>query len=124
MELLTRTPRRLAVLGLLLLLLVLLGRWLSPNLNVGTSVTGKWCENRSGYCLEHVERGEWVFLAPVDELHVTYRSQARYYSVQNPFADGADLAVTFGDNGDHGVSVTDGSAVISWPAATLDRLGD
>lgn len=103
------------------LLLVLLGRWFSSNLNVGTSVNGKWCENTSGYCVEHVQRGEWVFLAPVDELHVTYHAQPRYYSVANPFGADAELSVEFGADG---VSVTDGSAVLSWPALTLARLGD
>lgn len=71
--------------------------------------------------VEHVYRPESVILAPFDDLHVTFRSQPRYYAVTNPFPDGAELTVTFDDNG---VNVTDGSAVISWPAATLARLGD
>jgi hypothetical protein len=115
-------PRRIvAAVALVLLLLVLLGRWLSPNLTLGTSVTGRWCEDESGYCVEHVERGERLFLTPFDEFQVRYRAQPRFYAATNPFGDDPDLQVTFGDDG---VSVTDGAAVLSWPAATLARLGD
>ncbi|MET0493846.1 MAG: hypothetical protein ABW000_12030 [Actinoplanes sp.] len=120
----TRRPAARIVAGLalvLLLLLVLFGRWISPNLLIGTSVTGKWCEDKSGYCVEHVVRGERVFLAPFDELHLIYRAQPRYYAVTNPFGSSADLSVQFGEDG---VRVTDGSAVLSWPAATVARIGD
>jgi hypothetical protein len=110
-----------AGLALALLLVVLFGRWVSPSLVLGTSVTGRWCEDKSGYCVEHVVRGERVFLAPFDELRLVYKGQPRYYAVTNPFAGGDDLSVQFGEDG---VSVTDGAAVLSWPAATAARLGD
>jgi len=119
----TRRPAAWIVAGLalVLLLLVLFGRWMSPTLLIGTSVTSKWCGDKSGYCVEHVERGERLFLAPFDEFHLVYKSQPRYYAATNPFGEYADLSVQFADSG---VSVTDGSAVLSWPAATVARLGD
>ena len=119
----TRRPAGWIVAGLALalLFLVLLGRWMSPGLVIGTSVTSRWCEDKSGYCVEHVVRGERVLLAPFDEFHLVYKGQPRYYAVTNPFAGGDDLSVRFGEDG---VSVTDGSAVLSWPAATVARLGD
>jgi hypothetical protein len=106
---------------LFLLLLVVIGRWLSPNLNVGTTVADRTCENLGGYCIEHVTRGEWVFLAPVDEWHVLTESDTgRYYTANNPFAPGAD--VSYGVGG--GVSVTDGTITLTWNEAVLARLGD
>ncbi len=105
----------------LALIPVLFGRWLSTNLTIGTEVTDRWCEQSTGFCVEHVERRDWLILTPVDEFHLVHRGQPRYYTADNPF--GADPALTV-DFTDAGVSLTDGTATLTWPAATLARLGD
>lgn len=120
----SKTPRRVgrivAVVVLVpLFLIVLFLRWVSPDVLIGARITDKWCDNKSGYCIEHLERGDWGVLSSIDDLHVTHGSRPTFYSARNPFSDDAELTVQFGADG---VGLTDGSAVISWSAATLAQL--
>ncbi|MDQ0364065.1 hypothetical protein [Catenuloplanes indicus] len=106
------------VLGLLVLA-VLAGRWLSPNLLFATKADQLGCQ--AGYCVERVHRGERLFLAPYDEIWVSLRDGGRFYSAKNPFDHGEALTVDWTGGG---VRVTDGVVTLSWDAATLQRLGD
>jgi hypothetical protein len=116
-----RTGRILASTALLLVLLaIVIGRWLSPNLVVGT-IEGRSCDDASGYCVAHVTRGEWILLAPYDEWKVSTKSNPdRYYGAKNPFSEYADLTITM--TGD--VSISDGTLTLTWSQATLARLAD
>ncbi|MDR7275543.1 hypothetical protein [Catenuloplanes atrovinosus] len=118
----TRGPRagRIAVVAVLALLVlaVLTGRWLSPNLLLGTRTTELSC--RDGLCVEQVRRGETLILAPYDRIRVGVRGGARAYVADNPFGD-SPLTVEWAGGG---VRITDGTATLSWDAAVLARLGD
>lgn len=55
-----RTAKRLAViLAPVVLLLVLLGRWLSPSLAVGVRTLDRTCENVSGFCADGTATVTW-----------------------------------------------------------------
>ncbi|SDS47545.1 hypothetical protein [Actinoplanes derwentensis] len=115
-----RTGRTVAVVALLLLFGVLFGRWMSPSLVIATD-TNRHCDDASGYCVDHVTRGELLFLAPYDEFHVnTKDNPGRFYGAKNPFTDDADL--TYGTGG--AVSVTDGRITLIWDKDVLARLAD
>ncbi|MEV4642178.1 hypothetical protein AB0J80_32995 [Actinoplanes sp. NPDC049548] len=121
-------PRRIgwtvAVVALVLLALVSAARSISPKVALGTKVTLAQCQAVKGgtdYCFRHVERADWLLLAPVDDYQVYVKGRDGHHSVGNPWMDDAQQRVILEEGG---LTLTDGQVAVHFTPEMLQGIGE